>query len=415
MWRTFWIVSVWTGLLACGLIWLASTSTFLFRHPKAPDERIVIDSVTGQPVVVRKVAEFAAANAIVAAGQMPQVETPTTKFDFGISDPLTRGSHQFVIRNVGQAPLRLETGKTSCKCTVGGLEKRELAPGEEGLVTLEWTTGRDILFSHYALIRTNDPERAELEFRVSGKVRVQLGTSEPELIVPAVNPGDTIQASTIVYSQTAADLAIKSVDAALPGFAWTAETMVGEALHTGALEELGAASAQRLVVTIPTDELRQEFSDTLRLTVESSQFAEPQTLELPLYGQVLGRVAVFSPLIDADGIVDFGTLQHGVGAEAKLLVKIRDAETSLGEVQIETFPDFVTATLEPRAGAGKPVTGKTGAGKGLYDLRVTIPADTPVCQYLGTPQGWLKIRTSHPRVSEIEVKLHFAVKKREFR
>jgi hypothetical protein len=410
MWRTFWTVSACVGLLACGLIWLASTSTFLFRHPKAPDERIVIDNLTGQPVVVRKVAEFAAAQAQVSAGERPQAEAPTTRFDFGISDPLTRGSHQFVIRNVGQAPLRLETGKTSCKCTVGGLEKRELAPGEEGLVNLEWTTGRDILFSHYALIRTNDPERAELEFRVSGKVRVQLGTSEPELIVPAVNPGETIQAYTIVYSQTATDLAIQSVDSALPGFAWTAESVTGEALHAGELEELGARSAQRLIVTIPTDNLKSEFTDTLRVAVDSSESEEPQTLELPLYGQVLGRVAVFSPLIDTDGIVDFGTLQHGVGTEAKLLVKIRDAETSLGEVEIETFPNFITATLEPR-----DASEKTGGGKGLYDLRVTIPADAPVCQYLGTPQGWLKIRTSHPRVSEIEVKLHFAVKKREFR
>jgi hypothetical protein len=413
MWRTFWTLFAFAGLLACGLIWLASTSTFLFRHPQAPDERIVIDNVTGQPVVVRKVAEFAAAQAQsqAAASEKPQAEAPTTKFDFGISDPLTRGSHQFVIRNVGQAPLRLQTGETSCKCTVGGLEKRQLAPGEEGLVNLEWTTGRDILFSHYAVIRTNDPQQAELEFRVSGKVRVQLGTSESELIVPAVNPGDTIQAYTIVYSQTAADLTIKSVDSALPGFAWTAETVTGESLHAGEFEQLGAKSAVQLAVTIPTDQLPREFSDTLRLSVESAQFAEPQTLELPLHGQVLGRWAMFSPLINTtNGYVDFGTLQHGVGTEAKLLVKIRDPETSLGEVEIETFPDFVVATLEPRAASDK-----TGGGKGLYDLRVTIPADTPVCQYLGTPQGWLKIRTSHPRVSEIEVKLHFAVKKREFR
>jgi hypothetical protein len=396
------------GLAIGGLIWLASTATFLYRHPQAPAERIVIDNATGQAVVVRKVAEIAAAKATVQPDLLPQVETPATKFDFGISNPLTKGEHQFVIRNVGRSPLRLETGSTSCKCTVSGLEKRELAPGDEGLVTLEWTTGRDILFSHYALIRTNDPQRSEIEFRVSGKVRVQLGTSEPELVVPAVNPGDVIQTRTIVYSQTAASLSIQSVDSALPGFSWSAEPLTGEALHSGEAESLQATCAQQLMISIPTDELKAEFTDTLRLRVDTSETEEPKILELPLHGRVLGRWAIFSPLINTtNGYVDFGTLRHGVGTEAKLLVKIRDSQSSLGEVEMESFPDFVTAKLEPRTSAN------TTSGKGLYDLRISIPADAPICQYLGTPQGWLKIRTSHPRIPEIVVKLHFAVKSRE--
>ena len=38
--------------------------------------------------------------------------------DFGSMDRNEHGTHAFVIRNDGDAPLTLVTGKTTCKCTV---------------------------------------------------------------------------------------------------------------------------------------------------------------------------------------------------------------------------------------------------------------------------------------------------------
>ncbi|MBM4092928.1 MAG: DUF1573 domain-containing protein, partial [Planctomycetes bacterium] len=62
-----------------------------------------------------------------APGPRVRVDNPT--HDFGRMDPLTERSHTFVIRNIGDAPLRLEQGPTTCKCTLSGLSNRHVLPG----------------------------------------------------------------------------------------------------------------------------------------------------------------------------------------------------------------------------------------------------------------------------------------------
>src|SRR5688500_8060497 len=59
--------------------------------------------------------------------------------DFGKMDRNAKESHAFIIRNEGDAPLKLEKGETTCKCTVSDLKGNSLAPGEETEVLLEWT------------------------------------------------------------------------------------------------------------------------------------------------------------------------------------------------------------------------------------------------------------------------------------
>lgn len=39
-------------------------------------------------------------------------------------------SHEFKFRNVGNGPLFLDMGGSTCKCTIGDLDKSVLKPGE---------------------------------------------------------------------------------------------------------------------------------------------------------------------------------------------------------------------------------------------------------------------------------------------
>ena len=184
MWRAFWISLALSAMFAGFLAWASASATFLFVHPGAPGVRIVVDRETGQAVVAGK-RELDKRQPPL---DQPKIQADELEYDFGIMDPLREGKHEFVLTNVGSAPLKLTVGPTTCKCTVSGLDKREVAPGDQAFVTLEWNTGTSILYSHAATIYTNDPERKSLDVRVSGKVRMQLGADVSELVMPDTRP-----------------------------------------------------------------------------------------------------------------------------------------------------------------------------------------------------------------------------------
>ncbi len=399
MWRAFWIFGACFGLLAAMLVYAGNTATFLFRHPDAPNVRIVIDRETGSPVIAEVAQKIEAARLAAQLhppqpSAQPKVQADELKYDFGIMDPLTEGSHKYVLRNGGQAPLKLTVGPTTCKCTVGGLDKREVAPGDQAIVTLEWNTGTSILYSHAATIYTNDPDRKSLEVRVSGKVRVRLGADVSEVVMPDVRPTASAVAECFLYSQVWEDFEVQSVESRLAGLTWEMAQVDPERAP-----ELGAKTVERLRIAIPAAGLSKRFSDTLRIRAKVAGSAEIQSLDLPLLGNVLGPLAVYGGDIDEDGTVELGSIPWGRGKKTKLLIKVRDSELDLGDVQVEVTPSFLQARLTPRE----------GSTPGLYDLHLELPAETAVCQYLGKPQGELTIKTGHPRIGTLKFPVRFAV------
>lgn len=411
MWKVFWTGAAIAGVFSCVLVYASANSTFLFISPKDPDVRIVIDQQTGGAIVQARGKEM-------LKQARPIVAVLKSEYDFGLMDPHKSGRHDFIVENVGKAPLKLELGETSCKCTVGGLAKNELAPGEKTTVTLEWNTGsKSTLFSHYAVIRTNDEAKKDFELRISGKVRMLIGTDLPELVLGRLEPGQPAIAEVYVYSQVWDRFTVQDLEHRLTGMTWEMTT-----LDPSAAPELQAKSLQKLRLSLPAELASGDFTDALRLSIVSADGTqtektvettdesagdaaaaspEPKVhfVDLPIHGKVLGRVTYFGGDIQ-NGAVDFGTVPFGVGKKAKVLVKIRDGEPNLGEVQIETYPETLKAHLAPHGG---------DEGKGLYELHIELPAGTPPCAFRSAPQGHVRVTTSHPRVPKLEIPVRFAV------
>ena len=143
MWKVFW----WGGgiivFLAAVAVWAASTSTFLYRHPNAPDIRVVVDRRTGRPVV-EALADPTRPALLGSTAPEPRAAVRAREHQFGTMDPDAKGHHEFEIKNVGAAPLELKIGPTTCKCTVGGLSKNRLEPGETGSVRFDASSLRVI-------------------------------------------------------------------------------------------------------------------------------------------------------------------------------------------------------------------------------------------------------------------------------
>src|SRR5438093_1530906 len=62
------------------------------------------------------------------------------RYDFGTLERNAHGSHDFIIRNDGDAPLTLKPGQPSCSVCIKvfTVEKETLQPGERTTAKIEW-------------------------------------------------------------------------------------------------------------------------------------------------------------------------------------------------------------------------------------------------------------------------------------
>ncbi|MCE9527138.1 MAG: DUF1573 domain-containing protein, partial [Planctomycetales bacterium] len=313
-------------------------------------------------------------------------------------EPETSGKHSFEVRNIGTAPLTLKIAGTTCKCTVGGVSANEVPPGDKAFVTLEWNTGYKFqTYSQSAEVRTNDPSKPVFSLEVEGRVRRLFGAEDEELLVPAITPGKTVTADMIVFSQIWEDMEIIDVKTTLPGVA--AQFLP---VPEKDLKRLDAKSARLLRVTVPGDLPSGEFRDAIR--IKAAPADKPQEVadfELPLRGKTLKRFTINGPFNENDALV-IGQVPHGAGKTLRLSIKLRDADLTLPIQSIAAEPSFLKVSVEPHNEADL-------ATPGLFDLTIEVPPDAPIGQYLGNPQGSLRIVTGHPRVPEIKFKVMLAV------
>ncbi len=395
-WKVFWTAAGAIGLALLLALAAAINTTFLYRHPKSPDVRIVIDPRTGSPVVA---AYADPKSGIKPLKPEPKVHVPESKFNFGKMDPGVSGRHEFVIENKGDAELLLGIGETTCKCTISGVSDNRIPPGKTAKMTMEWNTGRyNPQFNQSAFVRTNDAIHKELTFTVEGQVRALLLTEPNALDVPPIKPGGRGEGEVVIYSQTWKNFEIVNVNCALPGFQWSDEALAQPA------EEIDAAVARRLKFTFDAPEARGGFNEKVRIDIRSPEDPDAQHHQyVDVTGKSMLRLAFYGPAIGEGGVVELGNITQGKGKQIKLLAKLRDQELDLGEAGVETSPPFLKAKL----------TASGEAKHGLYNLTIEIPDDIPPCQFNSNPIGRVQIKTSHPRVGTVVLPVTFAVVPRQ--
>jgi len=381
------------GLLLVFLVTVVGNTRFTMPHPRNPKEKMLLTDQGA--VLMSKMKDRGPAS---NSSGTPKIEVAESVFHFGCMEPQASGKHSFEVRNIGTATLTLDVAGTTCKCTVGGVSANEVAPGDKAFVTLEWNTGYKFqTYSQSAEVRTNDPSKPVFSLEVEGKVRRLFGAEEEELVVPPITPGKSATADTVFYSQIWEEMEIVDVKTTLPGLAVQLLPF-----PEGDLKRLEAKSARLIKVTVPGDLPSGEFRDAIR--IKAAPAGKPQEaaeFELPLLGRTLKRFSIQGPFNEHDALL-IGQVPHGAGKKMRLTLKLRDEDLALPIQGIETEPSFLKVSIEPHREANL-------ATPGLYDLNIEVPADAPVCQYMGNPQGSLRITTSHPRVPEIKLKVMLSV------
>jgi hypothetical protein len=337
----------------------------------------------------------------------PKAVIDRQDWDLGIIESPQEFAHAFVIRNQGDSPLMLRRGPSTCKCTVGNLPDAPIPPGGRADINVGFSDAakKDELktgpFSESLAIRTNDPDRENVILKLSATVRRPLEIRPSPITLTIKTTEDEAAESrsgeACIYSKTWDRFDLDVVKRSREGMSWRIEPAT-----EAQLKLLDARSGYCLAVTLPPDMEYGEFKERLELVAAPTDAEErPRKLQLEIQGKIEGRLTFCGAKVDSDQVLRLGTIVEGENVKEIILMKVNDRRQSLSVEHIETEPEFMRVQVFPLASEPAKV--------GLYRIEVEIPSNARPCDYMGAHAGAIRIKTDHPRLPVIGLKVSFAV------
>ncbi len=339
-------------------------------------------------------------------GPHPKAVTPDSVFDFGSMTVIPKESarvHEFVVRNEGDAPLVLENGGTSCSfCTRNDFENTTLDPGEEAKVPCAYFPDEEQEeFRKRFFLNTNDPLRPRIEFTVEGRVDDQFHIEPRSWEQGLVERDAEITVKGKIYSRV-----METMDP--PTFTYDMEdenilSVEAVPLDQETLDEFEAISGYEIRAQVRSG---KSGGFTRRITMFVPNSDGKSEYAIGVTGRVTGPVTV-QPL---DGVeyypksdgLDFGTFDGAVGKTFEVGILFKGVEEPIAlEV---TSPEGVNVSTRKDERYVLPKRER-------HLVTFEFPAGTPPQARLETGQFLdVTVKTSHPEVEEIKLRLKFVVR-----
>jgi hypothetical protein len=277
------------------------------------------------------------------AGQ-PRIKLDESEFDFGKVWEGKTVRREFVIANVGNAPLEIESVRGNCGCTVPTRPKSPLAPGEQSSFFITYDTRRIGPAGKKVTIKSNDPENGEVVIPVDGRVS-PLFEFKPQrrLMISGIEPEDVGRTSVRLKNLFPEPIRLKLKEESHKRFAVQ-------------LRELEAGQQYELVVETVPPLLKGINREPLVLLTGLDWYPE---IELPMAANAQPRVLVVPfkiavPTGQTEPLVRQIRMQYRVDKP----VKITRVSVNLESVVCKLLP------AEPP---------KAGATVANYVIEVTVP------------------------------------------
>ncbi len=326
--------------------------------------------------------------------EAPKAVVLEPEHNFGSVDLNTEVVHRFKIRNEGTAPLELQLGESTCRCTTGDVPADPIPPGGEAEVTVRFLEERHYgPFQQYAEVLTNDPENRRVTLTIRGIVKSRLAVDPERLDFSGMARGVPATRSMTVYSQMWPQFWLEVEGVTPDGVNCRVTPVSAEGLR-----HLDALSGYRLDVDVPADLTNAKLEGEVRLRAVTTEESEPQTVVVPFSGAPPTTIEIDSPFLGGGRLLDFGRIPQGKRVEAVLTVRTRDLPGPLALQEAVCDPPHLRVNLQP----DPAVTGN-------YRLSIEVPADAPRFVRLRGQSGRVKVTFNDPAQTSFEFIIWAAV------
>jgi hypothetical protein len=342
-------------------------------------------------------------------GPPPKILLEEDTYDFGLMDSNSGGRHEFVFTNIGRGPLKLQNGGTSCSCTAAVLQEGMIAPGESGIVAVEWKAkGQPGEFVHTAHVETNDPNRPSVVLTVKGRVTIAVEAAPPRLIFTGVTAGEPSSGSVRVlgFLPPPRSLEITGHEFSKPDLADHFDVTYRplSADELAAEEDKDATSGCLVEVTLKPGLPVGAFRQTIIL---KTNYPESPTTELPVQGNVGSEISIVGKgWNEQAGVLTLGSIRSQEGLKRQLFIRAGGPNNKeVTYKPIETYPDLIKVTLGE-------TTHIEGGKIALTPLIIEIAKGSRPANHLGLEEenlGRIVLETTHPKARQLRLLVRFAV------
>ncbi len=350
---------------------------------------------------------------IDTSGPRPAAETPETTHRFGQVSLGGTGNHGFVIRNIGDAPLLITKGSTSCTCTVSDFEgegeekdSRRVAPGDEIIVRIEWKgKGEGGPFRQQATILTNDPHRPEIAFSIEGTVIPTWKAVPNGIVLSGLSTNSTSQARGRIY--TFSDEPPRRVKCQVVDDSLTSRILVSNRPLTQ--DEINEEPEAKSGISFSIDVSQGLPLGKIRTFIETSFFLgeEQITATIPFEGSVSGDLMLVGSKWDRRAnALRLGTISRKAGLKTTIYL------TAKGEFRNEVLPrvvDVVPSSLDIKIDQPSQIGGGDVVRIGI---EIQIPPNAPTTNNLCTEtadRGFILLETGHPNTPTLKIPVCVAI------
>jgi len=331
-------------------------------------------------------------------GAQPHAELVETTYEFGRMGLGKTGKHDFLVKNTGKAPLKIARGPTQCKCTVSGLKDQEVAPGGEAAIHLAWEPKATGPFAQTATIWTNDPQNPKLTIGVEGEMFREIDVQPAEgWKLGNLTNSKPVEFGGLIQSAVFKEFKITGIDTSSDRVKLEAIPLTEAELATPDLTYL---CGYRLKGELAGVSDPGKISESVTIHTDLQEYPK---FELPITATRVGAITIIGPHWFAGGpLLDLGKVSAETGKEIKLTVMIPPGEEEFKFNGVTSDPGFVQVRLKPEK-LGKDLS------RERYTLFVTVPPNSPKGVWGQGHEGKLVIKTNHPQIPELDIRLHLDV------
>lgn len=317
----------------------------------------------------------------------PQINHKTDpNFNFGTMSRHSKKSHTFVIKNEGNAASKIELAGSTCKCTIGELNKQELAPGEEAEIVLTWTAEtEDREFGQSATIKTDDPVNSELKFTVTGKVENRIFIESDDMALGDVDSTQSIKRKFLIFSDYDTPLEISNLQwrdkgtANLVKFEHTVRPVSKREFPDTDAQYVAEVSVE-ISPGLPDGPL--ETPILFHTNVETEKDGKPKPFQIYTLGRVQSRFRVIAGgnFNQTLNILEIGKVPSSKGTIQKFLISVTDEHPENLKLSAEEIRPEETITIR----IGEPTLKEDRA---IFPIELEVPKGAAPVYYYGTNQS----------------------------